>query len=331
MLTFVYPWLCLLAPIPLLTYWLLPPYQTRRRAIRVPFFQEVARLTGAKSRDDETITPRSLWRFLLLALCWLCITGALMRPQWVLPPLHQDQPARDLLLLVDLSGSMDNQDFSDTSGNKTSRLVAVKQVLGDFLARRKGDRIGLVVFGNSPFVLAPFTVDLDLARRLLGEMQVGMAGPRTAFGDAIGLGINLFGASTVSAKTIIALTDGNDTASAMPPEEAARVAHDKGIVIHTVAIGDPTAVGEEKLDEDALKQVSELTNGGFYRALDHAQLAQIYTRLDQVEARKIDTISFQPKRELFWLPLTAFCLLTMLAQVFRLVHWPRVHFAEAAS
>ncbi|MDR6951177.1 Mg-chelatase subunit ChlD [Ancylobacter sp. 3268] len=170
-------------------------------------------------------------------------------------PVHQDRPARDLLLLlVDLSASMDTQDFTDAAGNKVNRLVAVKQVLDDFLARRQGDRVGVAVFGNAPFALVPFTTDLDLARQLLGEMQVGMAGPHTAFGDAIGLGINLFAASTVPARTIIALTDGNDTASQVPPAEAPRVAHDRGIVVHTVAVGDPAAAGEEKLDEAALKQ-----------------------------------------------------------------------------
>ena len=118
-----------------------------------------------------------------------------MRPQWVMPPVHHDRPARDLLLLVDLSGSMDTEDFTDISGKKVNRLAAVKQVLDEFLARRQGDRVGVVVFGNAPFTLVPFTTDLKLARRMLAEIQVGMAGPRTVFGDAIGLGNNMFAAS----------------------------------------------------------------------------------------------------------------------------------------
>ncbi|MCB4767399.1 VWA domain-containing protein [Ancylobacter sp. Lp-2] len=323
MLSFAYPWIAVLLPAPLLVYWLLPAHETRRPAVRVPFFAALAQLTGAEPREGASISRRGLWRLIALVLCWLLVLAALARPQWVLPPIHQDKPARDLLLLVDLSASMDTPDFTDAAGNKVSRLVAVKQVLDDFLARRQGDRVGVAVFGNAPFALVPFTPDLDLARQLTGEMQVGMAGPRTAFGDAIGLGINLFAASTVPAKTIIALTDGNDTASQVPPAEAARVAHDKGIVIHTVAVGDPAAAGEEKLDEAALKQVAEATGGGFYRALDRDQLAQIYTRLDQIEARKVDTVSFQPKVELFWLPLAGLTLLSMLAQALRLLRWPR--------
>ena len=329
MLSFSYPWLALLLPAPILVYWLLPAYEIRRSAIRVPFFADLVRLSGATPRQKASIGRRGLWRTSALVVCWLLAFASLMRPQWVLPPVHHEQPARDLLLLVDLSGSMDTEDFTDASGNKVSRLVAVKQVLEDFLVRRKGDRVGVVVFGNAPFVLVPFTTDLKLARQLLGEMQVGMAGPRTAFGDAIGLGINLFTASTVPAKTMIALTDGNDTASRVPPEEAAHIAHDKGIVIHTVAVGDPEAAGEDKLDEDALGSVSNTTGGGYYRALDRQKLAEIYTRLDAVETRKVDTVSFQPKVELFWLPLSGLAVLTLLIQALRLVRLPYSRSAEA--
>ena len=146
-------------------------------------------------------------------------------------------------------------------GDKVDRLTAVKEVLGEFLIRREGDRVGLVVFGDAPFLQVPFTTDLNLARQLLGETEIGMAGPRTAFGDAIGLGVHLFQKSDAPAKTIIALTDGNDTKSQVPPVEAARVAKEEGIRIHTVAIGDPTSVGEEKLDEDALRAVADSCGG----------------------------------------------------------------------
>jgi Ca-activated chloride channel family protein len=282
----------------------------------------VAALTGQQPRAGVVVGRRGRWRSAGLVVCWLLAVAALMRPQWIEPPVHHDKPARDLLLLVDLSGSMDTKDFTDPSGAKVDRLTAVKQVLDEFLAKRKGDRVGVVVFGNAPFTLVPFTTDLDLSRRLVGEMQVGMAGPRTAFGDAIGLGVNLFAKSTVPARTMIALTDGNDTGSSVPPADAARVARDNKITIHTVAIGDPAAAGEDKLDEAALKDVAEVTGGGFYRALDRAQLADIYRRLDQIETRKVDTVSFQPRRELFWMPLLALAVVSMLIQASLLVRWP---------
>ena len=314
MLTFAYPWLTLLLPAPLLVYWLLPAHTESRRGVRVPFFALLVSLTGRSPRAGVIVGRRGVWRSVSLALCWLLALAALMRPQWIEPPVHHDRPARDLLLLVDLSGSMDTQDFTDASGEKVNRLTAVKQVLDDFLSRRKGDRVGVVVFGNAPFVLVPFTTDLDLCRKLVREMQVGMAGPRTVFGDAIGLGVTLFARSTVPARTMIALTDGNDTASSVPPADAARVARDHKIVIDTVAIGDPTAAGEDKLDEAALKDVANVTGGGFYRALDRAELADIYRRLDAIETRKIDTVSFSPKRELYWLPLLVMTLFSMLIE-----------------
>lgn len=322
MLTFADPWLAALAPLPALVYWLMPAYETRRPAVRVPFFGALMRLSGAMPRAGTSISRRGLWRGLVLVVCWLLALAALMRPQWVLPPVHEEKPARDLLLLVDLSGSMDTEDFTNAAGQKVSRLVAVKEVLDAFLARRQGDRVGVVVFGSAPFTLVPFTTDLHLARQMLAEMQVGMAGPRTVLGDAIGLGITLFAGSRAQAKTMIALTDGNDTASSVPPAEAARIAKDEGIVIHTVAVGDPAAVGEEKLDEAALRDIATATRGGYYRALDRDGLEGIYARLDQVEARKVETVSFRPRMELYWVPLAALVLLSMLMQALRLVRLP---------
>ncbi|MBX3536532.1 MAG: VWA domain-containing protein [Chelatococcus sp.] len=331
MLSFAYPWVALLLPAPLAVYLLAPPWTQNRPGLRVPFFGKLAALTGASPLPGVSVGRRGLWRTTALILCWCLALLAVMRPQWIEPPIHHDKPARDLLLLVDLSGSMDTTDFTDATGAKINRLSAVKQVLDDFLARRQGDRVGIVVFGNAPFTLVPFSTDLDLVRRLLREMEVGMAGPRTVFGDAIGLGINLFAKSAAPAKTMIALTDGNDTASSVPPAEAARVAADRGIVIHTVAIGDPTAAGEEKLDQAALQDVSRTTGGGYYLALNRDELADIYARIDAVEARKVETVVFQPKVELFWLPLAALTVFSMLVQGLRFLPRPRRQAVAGAS
>lgn len=321
-LTFAYPWLALLLPLPLLTLLLLPAYRQSRPSLRVPFFAHLVAITGAEPQGSAIVGRRGAWRMFALVISWCLTILALMRPQWIEPPLRFERPARDLLLLVDLSGSMDTRDFTDQAGRISNRLTAVKDVLDDFLAKRSGDRVGVVVFGDAPFTLVPFTADLDLSRKLIAEMQVGMAGPRTAFGDAIGLGITLFDKSTLPAKTMIALTDGNDTASGIPPGEAARIARDKGIVIHTVAVGDPAAAGEDKLDEEALRDVAAVTSGGYYRAMDRAGLAAIYDRLDAIETRKIDAVTFQPKVELYWLPLAAALILSMLTQAVMLARWP---------
>jgi len=322
MLTFAYPWLALLLPLPWFVYRFAPPHARPRAGLRVPFFKTLLSLTGQVPESGTITARRGAGRMAVLILCWVLSLAALMRPQWIEPPLHRDLPTRDMLLLVDLSASMDTKDFVNAQGQTVDRLAALKSVLDAFVARRQGDRIGVVVFGDSPFTLVPFTTDLTLARRLVQDTAVGIAGPRTAFGDAIGLGISLFDASTVKTKTMIALTDGNDTASKVPPAEAAAVAKDKGIVIHTVAIGDPAAVGEDKLDEKALQDVAGTTGGGYYRAMDREQLADIYRRLDQTETRKFDTVTFRPRTDLFWVPLAAMTLLSMLAQAVRLLRLP---------
>ncbi|MFD2675948.1 VWA domain-containing protein [Camelimonas lactis] len=331
MLSFLHPWFALLAPAPLLVWLALPPYVSARSGLRAPFVQRLARLTGQEPHLGGAVTRRALGPLLALVLIWLLNVAALARPQWIEPPLRREQPTRDLLLLVDLSGSMDTRDFTDAAGRTVDRLTAVKQVLDGFLARRKGDRVGVVVFGDAPFTLVPFTTDLDLSRTMLGDVAVGMAGPRTALGDAIGLGVNLFANSAAKARTIIALTDGNDTVSSVPPVEAARVARDRGIVIHTVAVGDPQAAGEDKLDEAALKEVASTTGGGFYRAMDRDGLQQIYDRLDAIETRRIDIVSFRPRRDIYWMPLAAALVIGIVSQALMLLARRRRPASPAAA
>jgi Ca-activated chloride channel family protein len=246
-----------------------------------------------------------------MALAWLCVVVALARPQRIEPPVTRTVPVRDLLLAVDLSASMQTKDFTDPGGKKVDRLSAVKQVLDDFLSRRKGDRVGLIFFGNAAFVQAPFTEDLGVCRELLSEAQVGMAGPKTAVGDAIGLAIHVFEEGKTSERVLIVLTDGNDTGSQVPPQEAARVARDRKIIVHTVAVGDPKAAGEEALDEQALKDVAKVTGGSYAFAADRAALQKVYDDLDRLQTREAQTVSHRPRVDLFAWPLALGLLLTM--------------------
>ena len=204
MLNFAHLWIFALLPLPWLLRALLPPRRTACVAVRVPFGERVRAAVAAGGSVSRTTQKAA--RQLLPALVWVLVLTALARPQWIAAPLTKDLPTRDLLLLVDLSGSMRQEDFTNAAGAKVDRLAAVKEVLGDFLVRRDGDRVGLVVFGDAPFLQAPFSTDLNLSRRLLDETAIGMAGPRTAFGDAIGLAVTLFESSDAPAKTIIALT-----------------------------------------------------------------------------------------------------------------------------
>jgi Ca-activated chloride channel family protein len=312
MLTFAHLWIFALLPLPWLLRAVLPPQRAAQVAVRVPFG---ARIQEARAGEAAVRRATRRWTPLVLpSLLWVLVLTALARPQWLEPPITRDVPTRDLLLLVDLSGSMRQEDFTNAEGKKVDRLTAVKEVLGDFLIRRQGDRVGLVVFGDAPFLQAPFSTDLNLVRRLLDETAIGMAGPRTALGDAIGLGITLFDQSDAPAKTIIALTDGNDTASQVPPVEAARIAKQRGIRIYTVAIGDPTTVGEEKLDQDTLRDVAQTSGGSYFFAADRQQLVGIYDELDRIETRKVKVISYRPRRDLFYWPLLVALLLSLGAK-----------------
>lgn len=312
MLTLAHPWLLALAPLPLLLRALLPPYRQERSAVVVPFLDRLAALTGQQPARGAVLARPPRVQQVALWLVWLCVVLALARPQRLEPPITKTVPTRDLLLAVDLSGSMETQDFTDASGQQVDRLTAVKQVLDDFLARRQGDRVGLIFFGSAAFVQAPFTEDLDALRALLDEAQVRMAGPKTGFGDAIGLALTVFEHDPgVRDRVLIALTDGNDTGSDVPPARAAEIARDRGITIHTVAVGDPAAAGEERLDEETLRAVATTTGGQYSRANDRAALAAIYARLDALRTREIETVSHRPRTDLFWWPLGAGLLLSL--------------------
>lgn len=318
-ITLAQPWLLLILPLPLLAWWLLPAHRQTRRSLVVPFLGRLAEVSGQQPAHGSAVARGTLWRWLVLLFCWLCVVLGLARPQWIEPPVSKQVPVRDMLLAVDLSGSMETRDFTDEQGQTVDRLSAVKAVLDDFLSKRQGDRVGLIFFGSAAFVQAPFTEDLEVVRQLLDEAQVRMAGPQTAFGDALGLAINTFERSTVKQRVLIALTDGNDTSSQVPPEKAAQIASDKGIVIHTVAVGDPAAVGEDALDEAGLKAVAATTGGLYSHAGNRQELLAIYDQLDQLETQKIETVSHRPRRDIYWWPLAAALLASMVYLSFTLL------------
>ncbi len=309
MLSFAYIWIFALLPLPWLVRMALPARKQSELAVRVPFGDRLRSAMEGAQPGAKAVRKAREW--IVPTFLWVLFVVSLARPQWMEEPITKELPTRDLLLLVDLSGSMNATDFTNAEGEQVDRLAAVKEVLDEFLTKREGDRVGLVVFGDAPFLQAPFSTDLNLSRQLLKETAVGMAGARTALGDAIGLGVNLFEESDAPAKTIIALTDGNDTKSQVPPIEAARVASQRDIRIHTVAIGDPSSVGEEKLDEETLKQVASTAGGSYFFAADRAELEGIYEELDQIETRQVDVISHRPRRDLFFLPLLAALLLSL--------------------
>ena len=215
-LELAHPWALALLALPLVMR-LLPAYKESRDSIRVPFFDKLVELSELRPETGAMVLRRDRAQQFLVAFMWLCLVLAASKPEWIGPPIEQRKSGRDLMVAVDLSGSMQATDFTLPDGANVDRLEAVKYVLAELGDRRSSDRLGLIVFGNAPYLQSPFTDDHKVWTQLLTETEIGMAGQSTAFGDAIGLAIKLFKESHSDNRVLIMLTDGNDTGSMVPP------------------------------------------------------------------------------------------------------------------
>lgn len=315
-LDFEWPWLGALLPLPYLLRWLLPALPaTRQAALKVPFLGDFALADGAGAARSGT---RALAWLALAA--WLCLVLAVMRPLWRGEPLALPSVGRDLLLAVDLSESMQEKDFV-LGMRRVNRLQAAEQLGGDFIARRTGDRVGLILFGTRAYLQSPLTYDRDTVRDFLGEARIGLAGPKTAIGDAIGLAIKHLRQREVAERVLILLTDGSNTAGEVDPLEAADLAAQEGVRIHTIGIGRESSgfFGRRAspLDEKTLGAISEKTQGRYFRARDTRELEQIYQELDRLEPTSDEPLLFRPQTALYYWPLTVAVLLTVLIMLLR--------------
>jgi Ca-activated chloride channel family protein len=310
MIHFAWPWLALLTPLPWLHYRLRGAAEPQGGAIYLPFLSALGTGVGGDKKD------RSLAFRLMFTALWLLLVLAAVRPQWLGEPLPLPTSGRKLLLAVDVSGSMASRDME---GGKT-RLQVVQEVAGQFIEGRQGDQVGLILFGTQPYLQAPITPDLATVHRFLNEAVVGVAGPATAIGDAIGLAIKRLRAShdgedegSTSDREhaiLVLLTDGESNAGAMPPAEAARLAAQAGLRIYTIGVG---AIprdgffggiqGNTDLDEKTLKGIAAATGGEYFRAADADTLQQVYRRIDQLEPAAGHTFWLRPKDEWFAWPL----------------------------
>ncbi len=323
MLQFDHPWMFLLLVLPVLVRLLLPPYREGKESVRSPFFEELAGVAKVQPSRGAVILRRNLFQLFLLPLTWLLLVTALAAPQWVEDPIEKIDSARDLMMAVDLSGSMETRDFTGEDGELVDRLTAVKSVLADFVARRETDRLGLILFGNAAFLQVPFTMDHDTFTTLLDEAQIRMAGPRTMLGDAVGLAIRVFEESEAEQRLLILLTDGNDTGSKIPPVKAAGIAAMHEITIHVIGVGDASAAGEAPLDEATLRQMAEATGGRYFHAGDSGELEKVYTEIDALEPQDFESFSYRPKRPLFHWPLGA-ALVLLTAYHLLMAGWSRI-------
>jgi Ca-activated chloride channel family protein len=318
-----WPWLLLLAPAP----WLL------RRGRRVAAPDDEAALKAPAVSDfavfgENAARPGSArrGRLLLLWLVWALALVAAARPQFVGESVTLPMTGRDLLLAVDLSGSMEEQDFQ-LAGDWVDRLTATKAVAREFIDRRIGDRIGLILFGRETYLQAPLTFDRRTVQLLLDESAIGLAGKETAIGDAIGLALRTMEDAGVESgrRVLVLLTDGANTAGAVEPLKAAALAAQRGMIIYTIGVGAYELVVRSlfglrrinpstELDEQTLRSIAEQTGGRYFRARDTAELEAIYRALDELEPVATDTQGFRPVTELFYWPLgAAFVVAGLLA------------------
>ncbi|GJL83426.1 MAG: hypothetical protein DHS20C01_30600 [marine bacterium B5-7] len=309
-LLFAWPWMFLLAPLPLAVIRWLPPVQRSGGAIRVPFFSTISALFTPDSR--RSIQNRWI-RLAILGLCWLTLISAAARPQWIGGIDYFPIDARSLMLAIDVSGSMKTEDL-ELDGKPVDRLSVVRRLATSFVARREGDRVGLILFGSQAYLQAPLTFDRKTVATFIDEALIGIAGERTAIGDAIGLAVKRLIGVPSEQRVLILMTDGANTAGAINPDEAARLAAQADLTIYTIGIGASSMVVESlfgsrqinpsrDLDEALLTRIAESTGGKYFRARSSEDLQQVYELLDTIEP--IPQISPATRRikELFYWPL----------------------------
>jgi len=326
MIHFVWPWLWLVLPLPWFIRRFMPVVNTAEQAaLKVPFLEDFS-----VAQSQQQMLPNRPWALWFAVAAWCLLVLASTRPQWLGEPIEQAVSGRDLMLAVDLSGSMEEKDFIVNS-QAVDRLTATKMVANEFIERRVGDRLGLILFGTNAYLQAPLTFDRKTVQILLSEAFFTLAGPDTAIGDAIGLAVKRLQAQSTDSKVLILLTDGANTAGKVTPIKAAEIAAQQHLKIYTIGIGADEMVvrsffGSRRvnpsrdLDEKTLTAIAEKTGGRYFRARNTDELKQIYQLLDVLEPVEKDKQFFRPRSELFFWPLAIALLLTSVISFIRLRH-----------
>ena len=324
MIHFQWLWIGLILPLPLIMRYILPAKVPQQQAaLRVPFLEDF---------DAAMATPRSnneRWKLIVAAIAWGLLVLAAARPQWLGEAIPQTLSGRDLMLAVDVSGSMQEKDFI-IAGKAVDRLTATKQVAGEFIERRQGDRVGLILFGTTAYLQTPLTFDRVTVVSLLNESFIGITDddPATSIGDAIGLAVKRLKQNTVENRVLVLLSDGANTAGEITPEKAAELAAEHGLKIYSIGIGAEmmrvrSMFGNQRinpsrdLDEKMLRMIAEQTGGRYFRARDTQELAQIYLMLDELEPVESDQRYFRPRTALYPWPLALSLLMFLLLALAR--------------
>lgn len=314
---FAWPWMLLAIPLPWLVQRFVPVGRSPSAALMVPYGDRLVAIARGAGGGRGAGAGWLAW------LAWLLLCTAAARPQELGEPVQPPQAGRDLMLALDLSGSMSEPDMA-LGGRAVDRLTAAKAVLADFLERRSGDRVGLLVFGRRAYTLTPLTLDLDTVSDQLEDSVAGLAGQETAIGDAIGLAVKRLRSQSEGQRVLILLTDGVNTAGALEPAKAAELAREADVRVHTIAFGGdgsmsvfgfqlPMPGGGDEIDEATLRAIADETGGRFFRARDTAQLAGIYAEIDRLEPVERPGQAVRPRIERYWWPLAASLLLAVAA------------------
>jgi Ca-activated chloride channel family protein len=318
MIEFIWPWAVAFLPLPLLVYWLLPKTTHQEAALHVPFFG----IASSFESEIKFTERRSMLRRFLMILMWLALVLSATQPQWIGEPIELPTSGRDLLLAVDISGSMGTEDMN-VGSSMTTRLNVVKAVVGDFVERRKGDRLGLILFGSQAYLQTPLTFDRNTVRSLLAETPLGIAGGKTAIGDAIGLAVKRLKSRPAENRVLVLLTDGVNNVGEVEPLQAAKLAKLEGIRIYTVGFGADELIvpgllfnrkinPSAELDTETLTEIARLTGGIYQRARSTSELIKIYAALDELEPIELEQETFRPVKSLYFWPLGLAFVLSLL-------------------
>jgi Ca-activated chloride channel homolog len=309
MIHFEWPWLLATLPLPLIIRWIMPAIvPMESAALKVPFLDDFS------ADDARTVMPSKKWPLVVIMVAWCLLVLACTRPQWLGEPVEQAMSGRDLMLAVDLSPSMEMEDFM-LNKKFVDRLTAIKAVASEFINRRVGDRLGLILFGSQPYLQTPLTFDRKTVVTLLNESALGLAGDKTAIGDAIGLAVKRLKNQPADSRVLLLLTDGANTAGEVSPIKAAELAAQNHLKIYTIGVGADELVvrsffGSRKinpsvdLDEKTLVKIAESTGGQYFRARNTDELNNIYMLLDKLEPVEKDKQYFRPRSELYFWPLS---------------------------
>jgi len=320
-LEFIWPLAFLLLPLPLLVRFLLPASNKNQDIpLHVPFIDDFNSI-----QHSQSFVHKNKWLTVLASIAWCLLIIAFARPQWLGERVDIPISGRDLMMAVDLSGSMQAEDF-ELNGQIMNRLQAVKIVAGEFIKQREGDRIGLILFGEQAYLQTPLTFDTKTINTMLQEALIGIAGKATAIGDAIGLAIKRLQNRDTDSHVLILLTDGANTAGEVEPLKAAELAAKQNLKIYTIGVGAESreigglffkrTVKNTEIDEKTLQTIADTTGGKYFRARDINELNKIYSLIDQLEPIEQESQSFRPIQALYFWPLSlAFILAALIMLV----------------